>query len=94
MTEKLKSLIDRYSARVDCETAGKILGFTPDEIRILNQKGVIKPLANPKPNCRKYYALVDVALKFDDQEWLKRATSTVYKHWRDKNLNKSDPSNE
>jgi hypothetical protein len=91
MLDIIKSLTDKYSARVDSKTAGTILGFTADEIRILAKYGNLKPLGNPEQNCRKYYTLSDLSTKFDNDEWLKKATSTVYKHWKTKNAKKTSP---
>lgn len=91
MLDIIKSLTDKYSARVDSKTAGTILGFTADEIRILAKYGILKPLGNPEQNCRKYYTLSEIAIRIDDHDWLKKATSTIYKHWKIKNGNKSRP---
>ena len=89
MTALFNSLINKYPARVNNDQASKILGFNPDEIRILIAHGHLKPIAKPKQNSHKYFTLVDLCEKAVDPEWITRSTGTVYKHWNTKNANKN-----
>lgn len=91
MTPLFNSLINKYPARVNNDQASKILGFNPDEIRILVTYGHLKPIAKPKQNSHKYFTLVDLCEKAIDPEWITKSTGTVYKHWNTKNSNKLKP---
>ncbi len=89
MTALFNSLINKYPARVNNDQASKILGFNPDEIRILIAHGQLKPIAKPKQNSHKYFTLLDLCEKAADPEWITRSTGTIYKHWNTKNSNKN-----
>ena len=91
MNYLFNSLINKYPARVNNDQASKILGFNPDEIRILVTYGHLKPIAKPKQNSHKYFTLVDLCEKAIDPEWITKSTGTVYKHWNTKNSNKLKP---
>ena len=91
MNYLFNSLINKYPARVNNDQASKILGFNPDEIRILITYGHLKPIAKPKQNSHKYFTLVDLCEKAIDPEWITKSTGTVYKHWNTKNSNKLKP---
>jgi hypothetical protein len=53
-TTTFNSLINKYPARVNNVQASKILGFNPDEIRILITYGHLKPCAKPKQNSDEF----------------------------------------
>lgn len=77
----------RLPARLTLEEAGVILGFLPHEMRVLLSGGVLKAavLARPAQNGHKWLATTEVLKCSESREWLERATSTVARHWQDKN---------
>ena len=84
----ISKLADKYPARIDYNQAGKILGFSEDEIKILVQNNHLKPIGKPRQNARKFFTLVETGAKTFDPEWIRKATDTVYKHWNEKNSKK------
>ena len=75
----ISKLADKYPARIDYNQAGKILGFSEDEIKILVQNNHLKPIGKPRQNARKFFTLVETGAKTFDPEWIRKATDTVYK---------------
>ena len=85
----ISKLADKYPARIDYNQAGKILGFSEDEIKILVQNNHLKPIGKPRQNARKFFTLIETGAKTFDPDWIRKATDAVYKHWNEKNLKKS-----
>ena len=50
---------------------------------------MLKPLGKPAPNAPKYFAFVEILRHFQDSDWLRKSTQTVYEHWKTKNAQKS-----
>jgi hypothetical protein len=69
-------------ARLDVETAAKLLGFALSDMQILMATGKLEPLGDPAPNAPKWFAAVQVIRLATDQDWLHKATKEVAKHWR------------
>ena len=76
-------------ARFSREQTAAYLGFEPDQITILVQKGLLKPLGRPALNAEKLFAKVDLEQFGNDREWLSKATLVVSLYWQNKNARKS-----
>ncbi len=92
MENWIQYFIGKYPARINYKETGCILGFNEDEIRILVQHGALKPIAKPRQNAHKFFALVEVVEKFLDKNWLSKSTDTIYKHWNTRNSSKESSS--
>lgn len=79
----------RTIGRIDAIKAADILGFEQHDIPILIQNKLLRPLAQPLPNARKYFAAVDILKLAASPKWLSDATDTLYKHWQTKNANRT-----
>jgi hypothetical protein len=86
---RLPSFFGYLPGRVGADQAGKLLGFTGDEITILMTNGLLKPLAKPKSNAHKFFATVYIQRLAFDLEWLTKATECIYNHHREKNARKT-----
>jgi hypothetical protein len=93
MENWIQHFVGKFPARVDFEDAGKILGFNVDEVRILVSHGALVPIAKPKQNAHKFFALTEIAEKFLDKKWLSKSTEIIYKHWNNKNESKNSLEN-
>lgn len=85
-----------YPARVTAGEAAEILGFEPDDIRILVSQKLLRPLGKPVQNATKYFATCDIKQVVDDSGWLNKATQALYEYWAQKNAKKTankSPSN-
>ncbi len=80
-------------ARLTKEQTAAYLGFTPDQITVLIQKGLLKPLGRPAPNADKFFARVELEDLKKNKEWLSKATLAVTVYWQDKNARKSKAAN-
>ena len=90
MNEKSILFVPRWPARLDVDQAAEVLGFLPHEISILLKAGLIKPLGKPASNGHKFFCTVEVSALSANRDWLDKATRTVAKHWKDRNLSGSD----
>jgi hypothetical protein len=86
MNEKSILFVPRLPARLDVNQAGDILGFLPHEIVVLLKMGLLKPLGKPAPNGHKFFCAAEISALAQNREWLDKATRTVTRHWRDRNL--------
>jgi len=77
-------------ARMRPEQTADYLGFTTDEIRILINQGLLKPLGKPRSNAVKYFAFDDVQALGRDLKWLDKATAAVQSFWHEKNKRKQN----
>lgn len=82
-----------HPARLTREQTAAYLGFTPDQITVLVQKGVLKPLGRPASNGDKFFAKVELEDLKKNKEWLSKATLAVSIYWKDKNARKSKVAN-
>jgi hypothetical protein len=73
-----------YPARLDKEQAAVYLGFQPDQITVLVQRGLLKPLGKPAQNGQKFFPSVDLEELKQDKGWLSKATSAVTDYWQKK----------
>ena len=78
----------RLPGRLASEMAAPLLGFMAHDIPILVKAKLLKPLGNPPPNAVKYFAASEVEKLARDNEWLNRATKTIYAYWAKQNKNR------
>jgi hypothetical protein len=86
MNEKFILSVRRLPARLDVRQAADVLGFLPHEISVLLKAGMLKPLGKPAANGHKFFCAAEIAALSENREWLDKATRTVAKHWKDRNL--------
>jgi hypothetical protein len=82
-----------HPARLTKEQTAAYLGFTPDQITVLIQRGLLKPLGRPAPNADKFFAKVELDDLKKNKEWLSKATMAITVYWQDKNARKSKGAN-
>src|SRR5262245_51014786 len=80
-------------ARLNMEETAWFLGFSPHDIPILVQTGLLKPLGHPPLRGTKYFASATLEQLRTDLKWLARASDAIVAHWGKKNGNQ-DPENE
>jgi len=78
-----------HPARFTKEQAAAYLGFEPDQITVLIQKGLLKPLGRPAQNGEKFFAKVELEDLKKNKEWLSKATLAVTLYWKDRNARKT-----
>lgn len=81
----------RLPGRLSQREAAWLLGFDEADLGILEKHRMLTPLGKSAGNCRKYYAANYVEALRLDPRWLERATTTMRKHWRERNANKASP---
>ena len=91
INDELKEFLNlgTHPARFNKEQTAAYLGFEPDQITILIQKGLLKPLGRPALNAEKFFAKADLEQFMNDREWLSKATLAVSLYWQSKNARKS-----
>jgi hypothetical protein len=75
-------------ARLNSEQTAWLLGFMVHDIPILVAKKLLSPIGDPPPNGVKYFATSEMEQLKSDRKWLARATSSIHRHWKDKNRRK------
>jgi len=78
-----------HPARLNREQAAAYLGFEPDQITVLIQKKLLKPLGKPALNGEKFFAKVELEKLRSDNEWLSKATLAITLYWQGRNARKS-----
>ena len=76
-------------SRFTKEQAAAYLGFDPDQINILINEGLLKPLGKPAENGPKFFAKIDLDNVKNDRQWLSKATEAVNKYWQRRNAAKT-----
>jgi hypothetical protein len=91
MNDELKDFLNLATlpARFNKEQTAGYLGFEPDHIPLLIQKGLLKPLGRPVQNSEKFFAKVELEKLKNDREWLSKATAAISLYWQIKNARKS-----
>jgi hypothetical protein len=91
MNDELKAFLNLATlpARFNKEQAAGYLGFEPDHLTLLMQKGLLKPLGRPALNSGKFFARVELEKLKNDKEWLSKATLAISLHWQIKNARKA-----
>ena len=87
INDEIKAFLNlvTHPARFNKEQTAAYLGFEPDQITVLIQKGLLKPLGRPALNAEKFFARVELENLKKDKEWLSKATLAVTLYWQDKN---------
>jgi hypothetical protein len=78
-----------HPARLNKEQTAAYLGFEPNQIPVLIQKGLLKPLGKPAQNGEKFFSSVELEKIRHDKDWLSKATLAVSDYWQKKNARKS-----
>jgi hypothetical protein len=78
-----------YPARINKEQAAAYLGFQSNQIKVLIQKGLLKPLGKPAQNGEKFFSSAELERIRHDKNWLSKATLAVTDHWQKKNARKT-----
>ena len=74
----------RLSARINVETVAEIIGCTHEDVTLLVQAHVLKPLGKPGQNAVKWFSSVEVLQLTADRKWLDDVTKTLSQYWRRK----------
>jgi hypothetical protein len=85
---QLLSLVGQPPARLTVEQTSCLLNCQPWDIPVLISARLLKPLGNPLPNSRKYFAAVEIIDLMRDRSWLSRVTSTLQQYWLRRNGSK------
>jgi hypothetical protein len=91
MQQDVERFLNLKSApgRLTREQAAWFLGFTPEEITILIDKGLLKPLGHPAHNGQKYFVTAILEDLRRDERWYSRASDAIVEYWRYKNSRKA-----
>jgi hypothetical protein len=91
INDQLKDFLSlpTHPARFTKEYAAAYLGFEPDQITILVNEGLLKPLGKPAQNAEKFFAKIDLDNVRNDRQWLSKATEAVNKYWQRRNAAKA-----
>ena len=89
MSQDKKDLLNlrRLPARLTVEEAALVLGCRSYDIPVLEQAGLLKPLARSEKNHVRHYAAVDVEALARDPKSLSKAEQLWRKRWRNRNHN-------
>jgi hypothetical protein len=95
INDEIKAFLNlaTHPARFNKEQTAAYLGFEPDQITVLIQRGLLKPLGRPAPNGDKFFAKVELENLKRDKEWLSKATLSVTLYWQNKNARKTKNAN-
>ena len=77
----------RLPARLTAEEAALVLGCRAYDVPVLEQLGLLKPLARSEKNHVRHYAAVEVEALARDPKSLSKAEQLWRKRWRDRNHN-------
>ncbi len=78
----------RLPGRLTVEEAAWCLGFYAHDIPVLVTNRLLKPLGNPGPTGRRYFAACQIEQFRLDTKWLEKASALMNKHWQDKNASR------
>lgn len=79
-----------HPARFNKEQAAADLGFEPDQITVLMQKGLLKPLRRPAQNVEKFFAQVELETLKNNKQWLSKAILAVTLYGQHRNAQKTN----
>jgi len=82
---QLLALLGHLPARLTAEQTAWLLNCQPYDIAVLIAARLLKPLGDPGPNSRKYFAAVEIASLMRNQPWLHRVTRTLQEYWSHRN---------
>jgi hypothetical protein len=78
-----------HPVRFNREQTAAYLGFEPDQITVLIQKGLLKPLGRPAQNAEKFFAKMELEDLKKNKEWLSRTTLAISLYWQHRNARKT-----
>jgi hypothetical protein len=84
------SLMGRPPLRLTVEQAASALNCGEQDVSILVAARLLKPLGNPAPNARKYFATFEILELANDRAFLDKVTSAIYRYWLNKNRRRRD----
>ena len=79
----------KLSARINVETVAQIVGCTKEDVSVLMQANVLKPLGKPGQNAPKRFGSVEIMQLAADRKWLDDVTKTLSRSWRRKGARRS-----
>lgn len=82
---QLFSLARQLPARLTSEQVAWLLNCQPYDIPVLITHRHLKPLGNPLPSARKYFAATEIMELMQDRAWLNRVTTTLQNYWQGRN---------
>jgi len=88
------SLVGQPPARLTVEQLACLLNCQPYDVPILVSARLLKPLGNPMPSSRKYFATVEILELMRDRAWLARVTTALQQYWLRRNGRKNPRSEE
>jgi hypothetical protein len=71
--------------RLTVEQAASALNCGEQDVTILVAARLLKPLGNPAPNARKYFATFEILELANDRAFLDKITNAIYRYWLNKN---------
>ncbi len=82
---RLFSLVRQPPARLTVPEVAALIACQPYDVSVLIAARLLKPLGNPLPSSRKYFAAVEIIELMRDRTWLSRVTVTLQKYWEQRN---------
>lgn len=82
---QLFALAQHLPARLTTEQVACLLNCHNYDIPVLTTARLLKPLGNPLPSARKYFAASEIIQLMRDSTWLNRVTATLQKYWMGRN---------
>ena len=82
---QLFALAQHLPARLTTEQVACLLNCQNYDIPVLIAARLLKPLGNPLPSARKYFAAAEIIRLMRDSTWLNRVTATLQKYWMGRN---------
>ena len=82
---QLFSLVRQPPARFTAEQVAWLLNCQAYDIPVLLAARLLKPLGNPQPSSRKYFAAAEITGLMQDRSWLNRVTVTLQDYWQGRN---------
>jgi hypothetical protein len=79
----------KLSARINVGTVAHIVGCTEEDVTLLMQANLLKPLGKPGQNSVKWFACLEIMLLAADRKWLDDVTKTLSQYWRRKRARRS-----
>lgn len=84
------SLLGRPPLRLTVEQTACVLNCGEQDVSILTAARLLRPLGNPAPNARKYFATFEILELATDRGFLDKVTSAIYRYWLNKNRRRRD----
>jgi len=83
----------KLSARINVGTVAQIVGCTQEDVTLLMQASLLKPLGKPGQNAPKWFCSVEILQLAADRKWLDDVTKTLSQYWRRKRARRSASAN-